>query len=65
MALHDLSTAVRFCRKLVMLSQGRVAGYGETEDVLTARSLDEVFGLKGRLIKQGEETSVVIEGVTR
>ncbi|HIB69741.1 MAG TPA: ABC transporter ATP-binding protein [Phycisphaerales bacterium] len=65
MALHDLSTAVRFCRKLVMLSQGRVTGYGETEDVLTTRSLDEVFGLKGRLIKQGGETSVVIEGVTR
>lgn len=64
-ALHDLSTAARFCKKLVLLSRGKLAGYGETEEVLTAQTLDEVFGLNGRLVKQGGESSVVIEGVTR
>jgi iron complex transport system ATP-binding protein len=43
-AQHDLNLAAMFCRLLVLLHDGRVAGLGSPEEVLTADRLRQVYG---------------------
>lgn len=44
--LHDLTLAMRFCDRVVMLDRGRVAADGPPAEVLTPESLEAVFGLR-------------------
>jgi iron complex transport system ATP-binding protein len=44
-ALHDLTSAARFCDDIVMLCEGRVASRGPTAEVLDAAHLAPVFGV--------------------
>jgi iron complex transport system ATP-binding protein len=44
-ALHDLQLAARFCDEVHLLVRGRVIESGTPADVLTARSIFEVFGV--------------------
>ncbi len=48
--LHDLTLAARFCDRLIVLKQGRVAAEGAPRDALTSEVLRTVFGLEGALI---------------
>ena len=43
-ALHDLGAAARHADRLLLLSQGRVAGLGEPRRVLDAALLSEIYG---------------------
>ena len=44
-ALHDLSLASRFCKRLILLHHGRVVADGEPIAVLTPQNLAEVYGI--------------------
>ena len=54
--LHNLSLAARFCDRLVVLSDGRVAADGAPAEALSPDILHSVFGLDGALIEAGGET---------
>ncbi|MCK9869733.1 ABC transporter ATP-binding protein [Nocardiopsis dassonvillei] len=43
--LHDLAQAARFATRLVLMDAGRVVADGPPEEVVTARLVEEVFGL--------------------
>jgi iron complex transport system ATP-binding protein len=43
--LHDLAQAARFATRLVLMEAGRVVADGPPEEVVTARLVEEVFGL--------------------
>jgi iron complex transport system ATP-binding protein len=43
--LHDLAQAARFATRLVLMDRGRVVADGPPEQVVTARMVEEVFGL--------------------
>lgn len=43
--LHDLAQAARFATRLVLMDRGRVVADGPPERVVTARLVEEVFGL--------------------
>lgn len=43
--LHDLAQAARFATRLVLMEEGRVVADGPPEEVVTARLVEEVFGL--------------------
>ncbi len=43
--LHDLGLAARYCDKVVLLSNGRVAAAGRPEDVITRENLRAVYGV--------------------
>ena len=43
--LHDLTLAARFCDRLILLSEGRVAADGPPERVLTQDNLERVYGV--------------------
>ena len=48
--LHDLTLAVRFCDRLVVLHKGQVAAQGAPSQALTQDILRTAFGLDGALI---------------
>lgn len=47
-ALHDLSLAARFCKRIILLSNGRVAAQGPSAEVLTPERLGPVYGVQIR-----------------
>jgi len=57
--LHDLSLAARFCHRLVLLHRGRVLAEGRPEDVLTAETLAEAYGIEALIGRQDGEPYVV------
>lgn len=44
-ALHDLSLASRYCKRLILLHHGRVVADGEPVAVLTPKNLQDVYGI--------------------
>ena len=50
MVLHDLNLAARYADHLVAMSAGRIFASGAPEQVLTAETVHEVFGLDSRVI---------------
>jgi iron complex transport system ATP-binding protein len=44
--LHDLTLAARFCDRLLLLDQGRIAAEGSPREVLTAERLAHVYGIE-------------------
>ncbi len=47
---HDLSLAARFCDRVALLAEGRVAAVGEPGDVLTPERLRVVFGVESQVL---------------
>jgi iron complex transport system ATP-binding protein len=43
--LHDLSIAARHCTRVVLLSEGRIAGDGSPTEVLSSENLRKTFGV--------------------
>ncbi|MEM7562347.1 MAG: ABC transporter ATP-binding protein [Pseudomonadota bacterium] len=50
-ALHDLELAVRYCDRLVLLHQGKVAATGSAREVLTAANLASVYQVDAEIIE--------------
>ena len=48
-AIHHLSLAYRFCDEVILLHQGKVAAYGETQAVLTAENLAKTFQIQDEI----------------
>jgi len=57
--LHDLSLALRFCDRLLMLQRGQVYAYGSPADVMTPDALREVYGVEALVGKQGGQPYVL------
>lgn len=51
-AIHDLNLAARFCDRLVLLSDGRVAAEGTPASVLTAKTIEAVFGVRAAVYRE-------------
>lgn len=51
MVLHDLDQACRYGHHLIALKQGQVCEQGSPERVITEKLVQEVFGLKNKIIK--------------
>jgi iron complex transport system ATP-binding protein len=47
--LHDLNLAAEYCRRLLVLEQGRVAALGTPEEVLTPETIRRVYGVTVRV----------------
>ena len=46
---HDLNLAAEYCRRLLVLERGRVAALGTPEEVLTADTIQRVYGVTVRV----------------
>ncbi|AUX94067.1 ABC transporter ATP-binding protein [Mixta gaviniae] len=62
--VHDINIALRHAEHVLMLQQGRLIADGAPEKVITAESLAEVYGVRGRieLCSQGTP-QVLIDGL--
>ena len=45
LSTHDLNLAASLCRTLVLLREGRVLAAGRTEEVLTAETIERLYGV--------------------
>ncbi|AWP26089.1 ABC transporter ATP-binding protein [Paenibacillus sp. Cedars] len=52
--LHDLNLAAQFCDKLLVLDQGKVAGVGKPEEVLTAEYIRQIFRVEPSIVTHPE-----------
>ncbi|MDG2242843.1 MAG: ABC transporter ATP-binding protein [Rhodospirillaceae bacterium] len=57
--LHDLTLASRFCDRLILLNEGRVAADGTPTDVLTKKALAAVYGVEAVTVSQGDDIAVL------
>lgn len=57
--LHDLTTAARYCDRLVLLDEGRIVADGEPMKVLTPDRLRSVYGVAAR-IEHDEDGAFVV-----
>lgn len=48
--IHDLNLAALYCDKLLVLDEGRIAGFGTAEEILTSKLLHEVFQVEPLII---------------
>ncbi len=46
---HDLNLAAEYCRRVLVLERGRVAALGTPEEVLTAETIQRVYGVAVRV----------------
>ncbi|MCK8827286.1 ABC transporter ATP-binding protein [Natroniella acetigena] len=44
-ALHDPNLALKFCDKVVLIKEGRVLDWGQTEEVMTSKNLESAYGI--------------------
>ncbi|VFR42925.1 ABC-type Fe3+-siderophore transport system, ATPase component [plant metagenome] len=51
MVLHDLNLAARYAHHMIAMRQGRVHAQGRPADVMTATTVEAVFGLRSRIIE--------------
>lgn len=48
-ALHDISLALRYCHRTILLKDGRVLASGASKEVVTAENLATAFGVSARI----------------
>jgi ABC-type cobalamin/Fe3+-siderophores transport system ATPase subunit len=58
-ALHDLTLAARFCDRIILLLNGKIAASGAPKQILTAENLARVFSIDASIIEQGGELHVL------
>ncbi|WEK60953.1 MAG: ABC transporter ATP-binding protein [Candidatus Microbacterium colombiense] len=60
MVLHDLEQAAAYADRLLVLSEGRLVAEGAPGDVLTEQLVQDVFGLRSRIIPDPDTGSPLI-----
>ncbi len=60
--LHDLDLAARFANRLIWMSAGAIVADGSVADTMTPARIAAVHGVSARLIGDGGDRHVVIDG---
>ena len=58
--LHDLNQAARYATHLIAMKDGRIVAEGAPGDVVTAEIVEEVFGLKCRILTDPESNTPLV-----
>lgn len=51
-AIHDLNIAAMYCNKLVVLRDGKIAGFGSPQQILTEEFIYDIFGVRSRIYQR-------------
>ncbi len=62
-AVHNLDIASRYCSRLVLLDNGRVAASGPPEEVLKSSILDDVYGIRTTISTNTATGSLMVDVV--
>ncbi|MEO1242939.1 MAG: ABC transporter ATP-binding protein [Pseudomonadota bacterium] len=60
-ALHELSLAIRYCTRLIVLDRGSIAADGAPNDILTTELLRSVFGVVRRQTANSERSDFALD----
>lgn len=60
LAMHDLHLASKFCKRLVLLKEGRVFCEGTPAEVLKKEILEEVYEVKVKIFQDDEDGSLIV-----
>lgn len=60
MICHDINIAVRYSDEVIMMHNGTIHAIGKPSDVITAESLETVYGVKAKIIEEGGSPYVVL-----
>lgn len=60
LAMHDLHLASKFCKRLVLLKQGRVFCEGTPAEVLKKEILEEVYEVTVKIFQDDEDGSLIV-----
>ncbi|WP_199176591.1 ABC transporter ATP-binding protein [Subtercola sp. Z020] len=63
--LHDLNQAARYATHLIAMKEGRVVAEGAPVDIVTAELVEEVFGLRCRVIDDPESGTPLVIPLAR
>ncbi|WP_319413800.1 ABC transporter ATP-binding protein [uncultured Cohaesibacter sp.] len=58
-SLHDLSLASQWCERILILNDGVLLDDGLAKDVMTARRMQEVYGVRIKNVESGERSFIV------
>ena len=58
--LHDLNHACRYATHLIAMSGGHITAQGKPREIVTADLVEEVFGLRCRVIEDPETGTPLI-----
>jgi len=58
--LHDLNLASRYCTRVALLKDGRIAADGPPEEVLTPARIQDVFRAEVEVLRVDGETHIVV-----
>ena len=65
MVLHDLNLAARYAHHLVAMKEGRIVAEGAPGDVVTEEVVEEVFGLRSRVVPDPVTGGPLVVPLTR
>lgn len=49
LVIHNLRTAIKYCSRLILLSEGNIIKDGAVEEVITEENLNNIFGIKTKV----------------
>ena len=61
-AMHDLTLAAQYCNRIVVIHEGRNFADGGPQDVLTEEIIQNVYGVKVRILTHPDTGMPVIVG---
>jgi iron complex transport system ATP-binding protein len=53
MAMHDLNLALRYSDKVMVLKDGKIYGFGPTEEIITTKMIRDVYGVESEIVTTG------------
>ena len=62
-AMHDINLATHFCNRIMMVRNGRIAYAGKSSDVITPKSIRDVFGIEVDVVRYDSRVLVVPKDV--
>jgi iron complex transport system ATP-binding protein len=65
MVLHDLNQAARYSHRICVLKDGRIYGEGAPSEILSPKTLREVFQIEAQIIEGPAGTGMIIVPVSR
>lgn len=60
LVLHDLNQAGRYADRIVAMREGRIVADGTPRQILTERTVQDVFGLRCRILQDHDGTPLVV-----